>query len=554
MVEEPRTLAEIFEQTVERRPRPDAYLRKSGGAWVPVASADVAVDARRAAGALAALGLKPGDRVGILSYNRLEWVLADWACQIAGFVDVPVYATLPADQVQHILRDAGARAVFVENAAQAAKIGGAVPRVIAFEPAPGATLFADFLRGAPPPPAHRPSEEDLATLLYTSGTTGVPKGVMLTHRNLVSNILACCAVVPCTADDLVLSFLPLSHSFERIMDYALFWKGASIAHAEHVDRIAENLLEVRPTVMAAVPRFFEKVHAKVRQGVAAQKPLKRALFEWARGVGAIVSALRRSGAPVPFRARFMESIARALVLKRLAARVGGRIRTFISGGGALSRDVAEFFHSVGLPILEGYGLTESSPVICLQRHDRLTIGTVGPPVPGVEIRLAEDGEILARGPNIMKGYWKLPEETAQTVRDGWLYTGDIGEIDASGALRITDRKKDLLKTSGGKFVAPQPIENALKLRPGILNAVVVGDRRKFAAALVVPAPGSGEAEVRAAVDGVNRSLAPHEQLKKFALLAQDFTIESGELTPTMKVRRREVERKHAALIESLYSE
>ncbi len=551
---DPKTLAELFELGVRRCTRPDRFLRKTAGAWIPVATDEFARGVRACAGALAARGIRPGDRVAILSYNRLEWAQADYACQLIGAVDVPLYSTLPAAQVQVILRDSDARAIFVENAEQAAKLGGLIPLVVSFEPADGALNYADFLRDAPEPPPARPAEDDVATLIYTSGTTGVPKGVMLTHRNLVSNLLACCGVVPCRGDDVVLSFLPLCHSFERIMDYALFWKGACIAHAEHVDRVPENLLEVRPTVMAAVPRFYEKVHAKIRQAVAARRPWQRALFEWARGAGAIVAALQRSGARLPLRARLVHRLARLLVLDKLGARVGGRLRFFISGGGALSREVAEFFHSINLPILEGYGLTETSPVLTLNRWGNTRLGTVGTPLPGVEIRLAEDGEILARGPNIMKGYHKRPEETASMFRDGWLATGDIGAFDEAGFLRITDRKKDLFKTSGGKYIAPQPIENRLKLDPRILNAVVVGEHRKFPSALLVPAPGATREALQDAVDAVNRSLASYEQIKRFAVLEADFTLEGGELTPTLKVRRREVERRHAALIDGLYAE
>ncbi|RPH37221.1 MAG: long-chain fatty acid--CoA ligase, partial [Planctomycetota bacterium] len=347
---------------------------------------------------------------------------------------------------------------------------------------------------------------------------------------------------------------PLSHSFERIFDYLFFWWGASIAYAENVDKVADNLLEVRPTIMAAVPRFYEKVYSKIRKSVADQKPWKQGLFEWARAVGATCAEYDRRGARPPFGTRLRRSLARLLVLNKLHGRVGGRIRFFVSGGGALSRDVAEFFHSIGLPILEGYGLTETSPVLCVNRLGGTRLGTVGPPIPGVELKIAADGEILARGPNIMKGYYNRPDETEKVMVDGWFATGDIGEIDAEGFLRITDRKKDLFKTSGGKYIAPSPIEGRLKLSPRILNAVVIGDARKFPAALIVPAKGVARDEIAAEIAALNESLAHHEQIKKFELIESDFTIDGGELTPTMKVKRKVVEKKYKALIDSIYAE
>jgi len=370
----------------------------------------------------------------------------------------------------------------------------------------------------------------------------------------VSNLLSSGKSFDVTPKDQILSFLPLSHSFERIFDYLFFWWGASTAYAEDVDKVAENMLEVRPTIMAAVPRFYEKVYSKIRKSVADQKPWKRGLFEWARAVGASAGEFFRRGAKLPFGLGFRYWLARLLVLNRLHARVGGRIRFFVSGGGALSREVAEFFHSIGLPILEGYGLTETSPVLTVNRLGGTKLGTVGPPIGGVELKIAPDGEILARGPNIMKGYYNRPDETALVMQDGWFMTGDIGEIDPEGYLKITDRKKDLLKTSGGKYIAPGPVEGKLKLNPRILNAIVIGDRRKFPAALIVPARGATKEEIAKDIALLNESLAHHEQIKRFELLDADFTIEGGELTPTMKVRRRVVEAKYKTLIESIYAE
>jgi long-chain acyl-CoA synthetase len=554
MPQEPRTLGDLFRLAVEMHPRPDRFLRKTPGGWQPVSTAEFARQVRACAASLASLGLRRGDRVAILSYNRLEWAVVDYACQLLGIADVPIYSTLPADQVAYILQDSESKAVFAENAAQAEKVRGRVPHLVTFEPAPDAEPFSKFLERGAEPPAAEVGPDDLATLIYTSGTTGTPKGVMLTHRNLVSNVVSSCEVLRCAADDVLLSFLPLSHSFERIMDYALFWCGASIAHAEHVDKVVPNMIEVRPTVMAAVPRFYEKVYAKVRDGVTKKGAVARAIFEWARRAGAVEAEFRRRGAAVPLLLRWKMAVARALVLGKIQGVVGGRMRSFVSGGGPLSRDVAEYLYSLGFTICEGYGLTETSPVLTLNPRNRAKLGAVGPAIPGVELRIAPDGEILARGPNIMRGYLNKPEDTKAVLSDdGWFSTGDIGEIDAEGYLRITDRKKDLLKTSGGKYIAPQPIEGALKLHAAVLNAVVIGDRQKFPSALIVPAPGSTREDVQKALDAVNASLAHHEQLKKFALVEMDFTIEGGELTPTLKVRRRVVEKKYQALIDEIYA-
>jgi long-chain acyl-CoA synthetase len=550
----PETLVDLFRIGAERYPRPDRFLQKSGGLYRPVSTEEFVRRVHACAGALAGAGVEPGDRVAILSYNRVEWAIADFACLWRGAVDVPIYSTLPADQVAYILRDAGVKAMFVENAEQLAKVAGLVPRVVAFEAAPGAESFEDFLRRGRELPPHAADPEELATILYTSGTTGVPKGVMLTHRNVVSNLIASCAVLTPSPEDLALSFLPLSHSFERILDYAYYWSGTPIAYAEHVDKVAENMRELRPTILGAVPRVYEKLYARILKSVQEMSPRKRALFEWARGVGALGAELRRRGERAPWSLRWRLWLAGRLVLGKIAERAGGRIRYFISGGGALARDIAEFLFSLGFTVLEGYGLTETSPVLTLNAPGRTRLGTVGQAIPGVELRIAPDGEILARGPNIMKGYLNRPEETAQAIQDGWFATGDIGELDAEGYLKITDRKKDLLKTSGGKYIAPQPIENRLKLSPRIHNAVVIGDRRKFPAALIVPARGATRQEIQADVDALNVTLAHHEQIKKFALLDRDFTLEGGEITPTQKVKRRVIEKNFQKEICDLYAE
>ena len=554
MAAEPVTLADVFTLGIQKFTRPDRFLQKSKGAYHPMSTEEFARRVRACAGALASMGVVRGDRVAILSYNRVEWAIADFACQLLGVADVPIYSTLPPDQVAYILQDSGAKAIFVENADQVAKLRGLTIRTISFDPAEGAESFEDFLKKGGEPPVVKVEPDDVATVIYTSGTTGVPKGVMLTQRNLVSNMLASAAAFDITPSDMILSFLPLSHVFERIFDYLFFLWGTSIAYAEHVDKVAENLMEIRPTIMAAVPRFYEKVYSKIKKSVAEQKPWKQGLFEWARAVGAAAGEYHRRGARPPLGLRFRLGLAKLLVLNKLQGRVGGRIRFFVSGGGALSRDVAEFFYSLGLPILEGYGLTETSPVICVNRIGATRLGTVGQTISGVEIKIAPDGEILARGPNIMKGYFNKPEETAKVIVDGWFATGDIGEIDADGYLKITDRKKDLFKTSGGKYIAPSVIEGRLKLSPRILNAVVIGDARKFPSALIVPAKGVTREEIAQEVATLNETLAHHEQLKKFELLEADFTIDGGELTPTMKVKRKVVEKKYKQLIDAIYAE
>ena len=554
MASGPQTLVDVYHHGIERFPRADRFLQKIGGVWHQISTGEFDQSVRSCAGALAALGVGRGDRVAILSYNRAQWAMADWACQLLGAVDVPIYSTLPPDQVAFILQDSGAKAAFVEDASQLAKVQGRVAHAISFESAPGAHSFEEFLkRGKPIQPA-QPEPDDLSTVLYTSGTTGVPKGVMLSHRNLVSNIVGSCTVLNVSEKDLALSFLPLSHSFERILDYAVFHAGGSIAYAEHVEKVGENLQEVHPTLMGAVPRFYEKIYSKIVKSVQEMSPGRRDTFEWARRIGALVAEYRRRGDRAPLGLRLRHRLARFLVFRKLGRRVGGRIRYFVSGGGPLSRDIAEFFFSIDLPVIEGYGLTETSPVLTLNPPDRIRLGTVGKAIPGVELKIAPDGEILARGPNIMKGYYNKPEETAEVLKDGWFATGDIGEIDPEGYLRITDRKKDLLKTSGGKYVAPQPIESALKLQPCVANAIVIGDRQKFPAALIVGAPGAIREEIQAAVEAVNRTLAHHEQVKKFLLLERDFSIEGGELTPTLKVRRRVVEKKYQSEIQAMYAE
>jgi long-chain acyl-CoA synthetase len=593
---EPRTLCEMFFRSVDTFQK-KAHLRvKRDGEWRDISSAQFLRTVEELSMGLRGLGLERGDRVAILSENRPEWAYADLATLCAGALDAPIYPSLTPAQVLYILNDSGAKVIFVSNAAQAAKVAEVraqatqLKHVVTMDPinAPDAVsleaVCAEGRRALEKDPqavrqrAAEAKPEDVATLIYTSGTTGDPKGVMLTHDNLVSNVVAGAKVfTDWNAEDVTLSFLPLCHVFERMGGhYLILYAGATIAYAESVEKVPQNMMEVRPTLMFSVPRLYEKIYARVHEKVAADPPTRQRIFHWAIGVGRetfrhVVNRTRPGLAQ-----RLKHVVADALVLSKIRERTGGRLKLFVSGGAPLSREIAEFFGAVGLMVLEGYGLTETSPVICVNRPDRLRPGTVGPPVEGVEVRIAEDGEILTRGRHVMKGYYNKPEATAEAIdKDGWFHTGDIGFIDADGFLAVTDRKKDILVTSGGKKIAPQPIENLIKANTFVAEIVMVGNKRNFPSALVVPnfdnlerwARGKGlpmgsreelvacpevRAHFKQVLDGVCSSLAQFEKIKKFALLTKDFSIEAGELTPTLKVKRRVVEQRYQDLIDRLY--
>ena len=595
------TLTRLFFDAIERHGHKDKAVacKPAGGAWRSLTHRELEERVRRAGLALQRLGVRRGDRVAILSENRPGWLVADFACLAVGASDVPLYPTLPARQLAYILKDSGAVAIFVSTAPQLAKIAEirhelpALRHVVAMDPdarGPGVLGLAElYAMGAEADGdgaaarfkadalAARP--DDVATIIYTSGTTGDPKGVMLTHDNIWSNVVSVLESFSVGPGDATLSFLPLSHIFERMAGHFLmFHAGATIHYAESIDTVPANLMEVGPTIVTSVPRLYEKMYARVLETALAGGPIKKRIFFWAKEVGERWADHRLAGRAVPTLLSQQYALAQRLVFAKLKARTGGRIRFFVSGGAPLPADIAKFFFAAGLPILEGYGLTETSPVICVNLMERVRIGTVGPPIHGVEVRIAADGEILTRGRHVMRGYFNKPEATREALdADGWFHTGDIGELDAEGCLRITDRKKDLIVTAGGKKVAPQPIEQLVKHNKYVANAVMLGDRRKFCIMLVVPnfdqlerwavykqlafANHRGlirlpevQAKMEREVYKMLGDLAAYETPKKILVLEHDFSIENGDLTPTLKVRRRVVEKRYQRQIDALYAE
>jgi long-chain acyl-CoA synthetase len=587
-----QTLNEIYVHAAERTVKADAFRTKRDGAYRDVSSQEFARAGTEIALGLVALGLRPGDRVAVLSETRLEWAQADMGILTAGLVSVPIYPTLPPSSVRYIVEDSGARFLFASNPEQAAKARGIAEKtgdfgVAVFDEEGGDLMTLDALRergrtlGDGEPGLHRKraaaaGPDDVATIIYTSGTTGDPKGVLLTHGNITSNVLAALEVFPLGPDDVSLSFLPLSHIFERMAGlYAMVYRGVSIAYAESIDTVPDNLREVRPTVVIAVPRFYEKMYARVLEAASGGGSVRKNLFFWARSVA--LAKTRREiagGSPGPW-ANLQYRIAYALVFRKLRARTGGRLRFFVSGGAPLPRAIAEFFLAARLPILEGYGLTETSPVLTVNPIDAIRPGTVGKPIPGVEVRIAEDREILARGPNIMKGYHNKPAETEAALAGGWFHTGDIGHFDADGYLVITDRKKDLIVTAGGKNVAPQPIESLLKADKYVSEAVVIGDGRPYLVALVLPnfenvrkflaargisVAGDRELAGHPAVRELlmqrikkrQKDAPPFEAVAKIHVLDRELVI-GEELTPTLKVKRKEIGRVFHDAIEALYT-
>jgi len=599
----PKNLLDMVRRTVDRHSEKTALMWKEGGVYRSITYREMWEQVRQAAAGLSVTGVRAGDKVAILSENNTMWPVTDLAVASLGAVSVPIYPTLPAEQVTYILNQADCHVAVVENETQLQKVQksetGARQIVVikpdqGFMAADGILSFGQLLELGQSHPLEgwddhwsRIGRDQLFTIIYTSGTTGRPKGVMLTHGNILSNIEGvqfwCIEARP---DDVFLSYLPLSHIFERMAgQFVPLSVGAVIAYAESIHTIEENLREVRPTVMTSVPRLFEKVHARVQEVINAAPPVVRKIFDWAIRIGyrryehylkCSLDELVLHGS-LPPGLKFQWKIAERLVYRKVKSRFGGRIRGMISGGAPLNPEIARFFWSLNLPVMEGYGLTESSPVIAVNPIARAKIGTVGKPLPNVEVRLAEDGEVLVKGPNVMRGYYKNPEATDEQIRDGWLHTGDLGEWDEEGYLRIIDRKKNLIILSTGKNLAPQPVENAINNSPYIAQSVLIGHGRKYVIALVVPdfenlepwarkqgwPTESREALVRRAevkellqreVQRLTAGFASYEQPKKVLVAEKEWTVEDGELTPTLKVRVKEIEKRYREAIDRAYDE
>jgi long-chain acyl-CoA synthetase len=589
------SLTKSFLDAVDHFANPHAQMYRDPKGWQSIAAKEML---RRVAGlskALGELGIKSGDRVGLFAPNCPEWHIADFAIQGLGAVSVPVYFNESLDRLVYILNDSGARVVFTSGEPQARKIAECRDRIPALEHvisvAPPADLHGEILRyetliataaDADVAEYRRRAAEitasQLLTIIYTSGTTGEPKGVMLAHSNLSSNVIDSLHEHDLFPTDLALSFLPLAHVYERVMGYGYLFNGIAMAYVEQMESVPQALLEVRPTLAAAVPRFFEKIYANILEKGHRETGLKRNIFDWALRVAQQAAPWRAFGkAPSPW-LKFRWRVAERLVYSKIRAGLGGRIRYFFSGGAPLAPVLAEFFWSVNLPILQGYGLTETSPIVAANVTKNNKVGTVGLPIPHVQVRIADDGEILVKGPCVMQGYYRKPGETREVLTsDGWFFTGDIGRLDEDGYLIITDRKKELLKTAAGKFVAPAPIENTLKTSPFITNAIVIGDKRKFVSVLIVPNFTAIEAEARKQgrefatasqmtadpwvrdllsheIERLTSSLAQYEKPKRFALLEQDFTYAGGELTYTLKMKRRVVEQHYQDVIARLYAD
>jgi long-chain acyl-CoA synthetase len=557
------TTPELWRDAVRDAPAGPAYLEETTDDWRPVSWDEAAERVSALAQGLLARGVRHGDRVAVLSRTRLEWILLDWAVMSIGAVVVGLYPTSSAKECEYILDHCEAVLAFTEDEDQTRKlvsVRGSLPNlreIIPFDWLEKLESDGRLARHLQPEPVE---EDDLATLIYTSGTTGPPKGCMLTHRNLVTAAIRVVEGMN-QPDDIVLLFLPLAHSYGRLAHQAATHRGATVALVADVARVPEALVTLRPTVLPAVPRVYEKVHANALGEIERAGGLRRRIGLWALRVGARTSRARREGAHVGFVLALQQRLADRLVFAKVRERLGGRLRVGVSGAAPLSTDVMEFFHSLGVPVIEGYGLTETASSATVNEPGDFRIGTVGRPVEGAEVRLADDGEILIRSPSVFAGYYKDPDATAEALsEDGWFRTGDVGEIDEEGFLRITDRKKDLIITAGGKNIAPQNLENALKSSRFVSQALVVGDRRPYVTALVT----LDEAElassgrdpqklVQELVDDVNRDRTRVEQIKRFVILPRDFSQDEGEVTPTLKLRRRVIHEHFADEIERLYA-
>ena len=593
-----QTIPELFLAAVHNHPRPDIFsFRDSSEKYVDVSSEEAHRRVLALRFGLKSLGIKPGDKVAILAENRVEWVLSDLATLCAGAVTVPIYSTLLPDTIEYILNDCQPVAIFVSTEEQAAKIHQIRDRlsflkdVIAFDevPLPGVLAFDQLLRigqnlvDEKPP---TPSEECLSvekdspcSIIYTSGTTGNPKGVVLSHWNFVSNVQAIQNIFPIFPSDKSLSFLPLSHVLERMAGYyTILNAGGGISFAQRMDTVPMDIIDAKPTIMISVPRLYEKIYAKAMATAVGAGGLKKNIFFWAREIAMKCAKLEENGQSPTGWLAFQRTIADALVFKKLRAKLGGNIRFMVSGGAPLGAKINQFFYGCGLTIFEGYGLTETSPVLSCNYTGHMRFGSIGHVLPGTEIKIAEDGEIMARGPQIMLGYFNNEEATSEVLdADGWFATGDIGKFDEDDFLYITDRKKDIIVTAGGKNIAPQPIENKFSADKLVTQTVVIGDRRQFLSALMVPnfevlddwaasngvdAPTTAEMLTHPQVltlyqellDKVNANLPGFNQVKKFTLLEREFTQEDGELTPTMKIKRFAINRKYQDTINQMYPE
>ena len=593
------TLARMFWSRADRSADRPAQQSKRGGTWVTITYRELGEVVREVALGLLALGRGKGDAVALLSGSRAEWVQADFAIYSAGCVTVPIYPTYTPDLIAYVVNDSGARTLIVEDPTQLAKALEARPKMAGLEhiivmsgyeaPQPPETVMtwdalrrlgrdkAEALRGMLADRVASVKADDVATIVYTSGTTGPPKGVVQTHANHIASLKSSGQATPVMEGWTHLLFLPLAHSFARLESYLGVFHGLTTAFAENLEKVGDNLRETRPHFICSVPRVFEKVYAKILAGVEAGSPGKKKIFNWAIGVGRDVSRYQQRGQPLPAGLALKRKIAHKLVFSKLHAALGGRLQWAVSGGAPLSRDIAEFFHAAGILILEGYGLTETCPVLTFNRPEKFKFGSVGQALPGVEIKIAEDGEILARGSNIAtRGYYKQPEATAAVFEpSGWFHTGDIGHVDPEGFLYITDRKKDLIVTAGGMNIAPQNIENMLKADPFISQAMVYGDRRPYPVALITITPEELQKFAREqgiltadpgqlakhpklvervgrTVEEKNTQLQSYAKIKKFTVLPTDFSQDGGELTPTLKVKRKVVSEKYREAIEELY--
>ncbi len=594
----PATLAELFLLGAARHNRRDALNYKTGDEWKKISSDEMIVRAENIALGLYSIGLRRGDRAALLAANSPEWTLTDAGCQFAGVVDVPVYTTLAPDAVRYIIEDCGARLFFLQNVETFERVKEilrdcrTLEKLVFFEAEndlpENAVSLADLEKAGEKLKSKNPEllktligaiePNDVATLIYTSGTTGESKGVMLSHANILANVLSVGANFVFSEKDVPISILPLSHIFERSGMYVYIFGGMAVFYAESIERAADNLREVRPTIFVGVPRIFEKAYARAKAKAAQKSRVKEAIFDWAIEIGKTHAAKTERRERIPRLLAAKHGVADALVFSKFREFFGGRLRFCITGGAAISDDITLIFTGAGVRLMQGYGLTETSPVVSTNTPMASRTGTVGKPIENVSVRIASDGEIEVSGANVMLGYYNKPEATrAVFTEDGWLKTGDIGRLDADGFLIITDRKKELFKTSGGKYIAPSPIEQQIKSSKFVSQVVLIGAERKFPAALIVPnfdqlasyaKYKNLEIETAAAfcahprivdlferqISERTKNLSQFERVKKFALLENELTVEGGELTPTLKIKRRVVDKKYADVIEKLYAD